>query len=77
MTTTTTFTKVTRQTPVNHHLSGFTKTHSEIIKMNNMNRSMYTISPHVKQLCTNKTAETAHLQLASSPNLPLIYSCAK
>jgi len=27
-----------------HHLSGFTNTHS-IIKMNNMNRSMYTISP--------------------------------
>jgi len=30
---------------LNHHLSGFTKTHSEIIKINNMNRSMYTISP--------------------------------
>jgi len=30
---------------LNHHLSGFTKTHSEIIKMNNMNKSKYTISP--------------------------------
>lgn len=34
---------------LNHHLSGFTKTHSEIIKMNNMNRSMYTISPFMSR----------------------------
>jgi len=37
--------KLTDKLLLSHHLSGFTKTHSQIIKMNNTNRSMYTISP--------------------------------